>query len=145
MPHLSPIILFITLMSVILVAGCSTIPEDNSRIPSHQDPIVGVWISNQSGSTTFYRFHENGTFDASSHTGDIPPKYSFQYTGKWEARGSNTYTTEGAHIGYGDVTALAIWRELTLVYDPHHDTFSITVYPGSVFTRISDDPGSHVL
>jgi hypothetical protein len=145
MPHLSPVVLFTIMMGTMLVVGCSTIPEVPSRTPSQRDPIVGLWISNQSGSTTFYRFHENGTFGAWSHTGDIHPKYSFQYDGKWAAQGSNTYITEGAHIGYGDVTALAIWRQLILVYDPYHDTFSIRVHPGPVFTRISNDPDSNVL
>jgi hypothetical protein len=131
-------------MSAILVLGCSTIQQVPSPAPGPQDPLVGIWVSNQSSSITFYRFWQNGTFEAWSHTGEIRPKYSFQYSGKWEGRGSHTYVTEGPHIGYGDVTPLAIWRELTLVYDPRSDTFSITVYPGQVFTRVSRDPDSTV-
>jgi hypothetical protein len=132
------------MMGSMIVVGCSTIEEAPSPSSSYKEPIIGLWASNDSGQATFYRFHENGTFAAWSHTGDVHPKYSFQYSGQWEPHGPRTYVTEGAHIGYGDVTALAIRRELTLVYDPRHDTFSITVFPDRVFHRLSRDPDSPV-
>jgi hypothetical protein len=139
-----PVVLVAVLAVTILVAGCSSVQQTPQRLPSKQDPLVGVWVSNQSGSPTFYRFFPNGTFSAWSQTGNIHPKYSFQYSGQWEPRGPGMYVTQGAHIGYGEVTALAIWRELTLVYDPRHDTFSITVHPDQVFVRVSQDPDSPV-
>jgi hypothetical protein len=85
-------------------------------------------------------FLGQGTFEAWSHSGNIHPRYSSQYKGTWKNREGHTYITEGQHIGYDEVTALAIWRDLELVYDPAGDTFSITVYPGQVFSRLSHDP-----
>jgi hypothetical protein len=38
------------------------------------------------------------------------------------------------------VTALAIRRDLTLVYEPASDTFAIPVYKDQVFSRVSHDP-----
>ncbi|MBP1927775.1 hypothetical protein J2741_000322 [Methanolinea mesophila] len=139
-----PVILVFLLSGALLFAGCSTIPHVPTSAPSQGDPIVGAWISHQSDSTVFYRFWGNGTFSAWSDTGDIHPKYSFQYYGQWEPGGLYTFTTEGAHIGYGEVTALAIRRTLTIVYDPLRDTFSIKEQPGQVFSRISSDPDSPV-
>jgi hypothetical protein len=126
-----------------LIIGCSTVREVPSPTSSQQDPIVGLWVSHQPDSTTFYRLFGNGTFSAWSNTGDIHPKSSFQYSGQWEPRGSGTYFTEGPNIGYGADTPLAIWREQTLVYDSRSDTFS-TVHPDQVFTRVSHDPDSPV-
>lgn len=128
------------LTGVILMCGCSSIQREPFSSPGQPDPIIGTWVSIQPDSVTWYRFRENGTFEARSHTGDVHPKYSFQYSGEWAARGAHTYATAGPHIGYGDITALAIWRDLTMVYDPDSDTFSITVYPDQVFTRLSHDP-----
>jgi hypothetical protein len=106
---MSFVILLVAPAATVLVVGCSTVPESPYPAPSLQDPIIGVWATNQSRSPTFYRFYENGTFQAWSHTGDIHPKYSFQYSGKWEASGLFTYTTEGLYIGYGSVTPLDIY------------------------------------
>ncbi len=135
------IVLVAILTASILVSGCNSIRQSSSSHEGQPDPIIGTWVSLRPEAVTYYRFRENGTFDAWSHTGNVHPKYSFQYSGKWESRESYSYVTEGPHIGYGDVTALAIWRDLTLVYDPASDTFSITVYPDQVFTRLSHDPG----
>lgn len=132
------------LVSTMLILGCSTIKQAPSPTPSPQDPIIGIWVSNQSSSITFYRFWQNGTFEAWSHTDDVPPKYSFQYSGEWEARGEHSYVTEGPLIGYGEVTPLVIRRILTLVHNPRSDTISTTVHPDQVFTRLSHDPDSSV-
>jgi len=128
------------LAGAILAAGCSTVQPGPSPPDGRQDPLVGLWISREPNTTTYYRFHENNTFEGWSHTGDMHPRYSYQYSGEWNPRGSYEYVTEGAHIGYGDVTALAIRRDLTLVYDPASDTFAIPVYKDQVFSRVSDDP-----
>ncbi|MCU0632977.1 MAG: hypothetical protein MUC66_08400 [Methanolinea sp.] len=128
------------LVSVVLVPGCTYVRTDSSLPDGQQDPIVGVWISRESSRSTVYRFWENGTFDAGSHSVDIHPRYIYQYKGEWKVRVSHEYVTEGPHIGYGDVTALAIWRDLTLVYEPTSDTFSIPVYQNQVFSRLSHDP-----
>lgn len=135
-----PLVVVAVLTSAILIVGCSTIPQAPSPVPPQQDPIVGVWTSHQSDSTTFYRFWGNGTFNAWSNTGDIHPKYSFRYSGQWKQCGPDRYITEGPHIGFGEVTPLAIWSILTLVYDSRQDTFSITAWPDEVFTRVSYDP-----
>ncbi|HNJ81550.1 MAG TPA: hypothetical protein PLK38_08315, partial [Methanoregulaceae archaeon] len=52
-----------------------------------------------------------------------------------------TSTLQQASIsGYGEVTALAIWRDLTILYDPASDTFTIPVYDNQEFHRISKIP-----
>ena len=69
------------------------------------------------------------------------PQYSYQNSGEWNSRGSFAYyVTEGAHIGYGKVTPLAIRRDLTLVSDPASDTFAIPVYKDQLFSLVSHDP-----
>jgi hypothetical protein len=125
------------LVGIIMIAGCSTVQPGSLTADNKTDPIVGSWISRDSDSVTYFRFFENKTFDAWSHTGDSHPKYSFQYYGKWEPSRAYEYTTTGQHIGYGEVTALAIWRDLTIIYDPTGDTLAIPVYDDQVFTRLS--------
>jgi hypothetical protein len=134
------IVLIGILAGIVVSAGCSTVKPSLMPLDSMQDPLEGAWISRELGYTTFYRFWVNGTFEAWSHSGDIHPRYSSQYKGTWKNREGPTYITEGQHIGYGEVTALAIWRDLELVYNPAGDTFSITVYPGQVFSRLLHDP-----
>jgi hypothetical protein len=66
------------LVGIAIIAGCSTVQPGSPSPGSQKDPIVGLWISGETGSVTFFRFYENRTFEAWSHTGDNHPKYSFQ-------------------------------------------------------------------
>ncbi len=134
------ILLMAILVAMSLVTGCTDVQPGSPLPEGQQDPIVGVWSSQEPNRGTIYRFWENRTFDAWSHSVDTHPKYFYQYKGEWKVRGSHEYVTEGPHIGYGDVTALAIWRDLTVVYEPACDTFSIPVYQNQVFSRLSHDP-----
>jgi hypothetical protein len=133
------------LMSAIFILGCSTIQQAPSATPLPQDPLVGIWVSNQSSSITFYRFWQNGTFEAWSHTGDVPQKYLSRHSGEWEARREHSYYIKGPLMGYGEMPPIsAVWRDLILVFDPKNDTFSIPLYQDQVFTRLSRDPDSSV-
>lgn len=132
------------LMVTLLIIGCTDVRTGLSLPDGTPDPIVGIWSSQEPNHTTVYRFWENGTFDAWSQTGYFPYRNIYQYSGEWKPAGSHEYTTEGPHIGYGDVTALAIWRKLTLFYVTASDTLSIPVYQNTVLSRLSYDPDAPV-
>lgn len=140
MSHTAIILSMTILVAMSLVAGCTEVPQWSPLPDGQPDPVVGIWSSQDLNRTTVYRFWANGTFDAWSHSGNIPPRYIYQSYGEWKPAGLHAYTTEGPHIGYGDVTALAIWRKLTLVYEPTRDTLSIPVYQNPVLSRLSHDP-----
>jgi len=140
MSRIAFMVLMGILASAALIAGCTDVHQKFPLPAGQDDPLVGVWVSREAGLTTTYRFWENGTFDAWSHSVDTHPKYIYQYKGEWKVRRSHEYVTEGPHIGYGEVTALAIWRDLTVVYEPASDTFSIPVYQNQLFSRLSHDP-----
>ena len=61
------------LAGAILLTGCSTVQPDPSPPDGQQDPVVGLWISWESDTTTYYRFRENGTFTGWSHSGGAHP------------------------------------------------------------------------
>ena len=125
---------------MIMIAGCSTVNPGSPPRDNGADTITGLWISNGSDSVTYFHFYENGTFDAGSDTGDRHPMYWFRYYGEWKPIGRAVYVTSGQHIGYGEVTALAIWRDLTLLYNPATDTFTIPAYEDQMFTRRESIP-----
>lgn len=129
---------------IIFIAGCSTLQPDTPFYNNDKDPIVGIWFSDSTNSVTYFIFYENLTFKAWSRSAADVPDYRYQYFGTWDVSGGNEYTTTGQHIGYGEVTALAIWRDLTILYNPAGDTFTIPVYDGQKFNRISaiqEEPG----
>ena len=128
------------LVGVMVASGCTTMQPGFTPPDGQQDPIVGLWISREPDTMTYYRFWENNTFDGWSHTGDSHPRYSYQYRGEWKSRSTHEYSTKGPHIGYGEVTALAIWGDLTFVYDPASDTLTIPVRRDQAFSRMSHDP-----
>jgi hypothetical protein len=76
------------LIGAILAAGCSTLQPGQSPADGRQDPVVGLWISWESDTTTSYRFHENGTFTGWSHSRGAHPLYADQYSGGWEPSGA---------------------------------------------------------
>jgi hypothetical protein len=127
-------------ISIIISAGCSTLKPDTPSYNNDKNPIVGLWFSESPDSVTYFIFYENLTFTALSRSGADVPDYRYQYLGTWDVSGGNQYTTTGQHIGYGEVTALAIWRDLTILYDPASDTFTIPVYDNQEFHRISKIP-----
>ena len=127
-------------ISIIISAGCSTLKPDTPSYNNDKNPIVGLWFSESPDSVTYFIFYENLTFTALSRSGADVPDYRYQYLGTWDVSGGNQYTTTGQHIGYGEVTALAIWRDLTILYDPASDTFTIPVYNNQEFNRISKIP-----
>lgn len=127
-------------ISIIISAGCSTLKPDTPSYNNDKNPIVGLWFSESPDSVTYFIFYENLTFTALSRSGADVPDYRYQYFGTWDVSGGNQYTTTGQHIGYGEVTALAIWRDLTILYDPASDTFTIPVYDSQEFHRISKIP-----
>ena len=128
------------IISIIISAGCSTLKPDTPSYNNDKNPIVGLWFSESPDSVTYFIFYENLTFTALSRSGEDVPDYRYQYLGTWDVSGGNQYTTTGQHIGYGEVTALAIWRDLTILYDPASDTFTIPVYDNQEFHRISKIP-----
>ncbi len=128
------------IISIIISAGCSTLKPDTPSYNNDKNPIVGLWFSESPDSVTYFIFYENLTFTAWSRSGADVPDYRYQYFGTWDVSGGNQYTTTGQHIGYGEVTALAIWRDLTILYDPASDTFTIPVYDSQEFHRISKIP-----
>lgn len=140
MSRISIILLIGILGGAALIAGCTDVHQGSPLPAGQDDPLVGVWVSREAGLTTIYRFWENGTFDAWSRSEDVRPKYVYTSKGNWEVRGVHEYSTEGEHIGYGEVTALAIRRILTLVHDPTSDTLTIAQYKNQMFTRQSHDP-----
>ena len=127
-------------ISIIISAGCSTLKPDTPSYNNDKNPIVGLWFSESPDSVTYFIFYENLTFTAWSRSGADVPDYRYQYFRTWDVSGGTQYTTTGQHIGYGEVTALAIWRDLTILYDPASDTFTIPVYDNQEFHRISKIP-----
>ena len=140
MSRVISIMFAVLLVSTGLFSGCTDVEQSPSLTGGQQDPIRGVWISQEGDLTTIYRFWENGTFDAWSRSVDTRPKFIYTSKGKWVVRGVHEYATEGEHIGYGEVTALAIRRILNLAYDPPSDTMTIKEYQNQVFARLSHDP-----
>ena len=96
------------IISIIISAGCSTLKPDTPSYNNDKNPIVGLWFSESPDSVTYFIFYENLTFTARSRSGSDVPDYRYQYFGTRDVSGGNQYTTTGQHIGYGEVTALAI-------------------------------------
>lgn len=144
MSRVLTILLIGILAGIIVIAGCTDQHRESGIATGQKDPLIGAWISREADLTTVYRFWENGTFDGRSYSEDIAPKYIYTSRGTWETSVVNKYTTEGEHIGHGQVTALAIRRILTLEYDPASDALSIVEYQDQVFSRHSFDPDARV-
>lgn len=140
MSRIASIGLCIILVCAVLVGGCTSVHPGSPLPGTQNDPVVGVWSSQESNRSTIYRFWENETFEGWSRTVNTHPRYVYQYKGEWKAQGFYQYSTRGPHIGYGEVTPLAIWNELIVIYEPASDTLSIPVYQDQVFSRLSYDP-----